>query len=237
MCSFLFLSPGLCSYRYQPFSPVLSSQPARRSEASAYKGVRRLWERDRKGKTSERHTHRHTQSHTHISFSSPVGNVIWFDLKQTDWWKQETKVFIGVQIQTAALFWFSPHICHLIKLISCSVMCTWLFQLCWHMWQCETFTGKSSFCRNTCISICSFCFCSSFILWNERHPHTPTPTHAHTHIFFINKKIELNPEHVCQDGQCVCVDIPDRIQIDLCVRSNTKTNERDKSVCNQLRVV
>lgn len=59
------LSPGLCGHRYQPLTPVLPGQPARRPEAGSHKRVRGLWEGDREGRTSTRHpdTHmRHTVS-------------------------------------------------------------------------------------------------------------------------------------------------------------------------------
>lgn len=84
-CS-LSLSTGFCSYGYQPLSAVLSSQPARRSETGSYKGVRRLWERDRKGRTREWYPS--TSSYTDCR-SPTVGKVIRSELLQTDWpqWK------------------------------------------------------------------------------------------------------------------------------------------------------
>ena len=110
----VFLSPGLCSYRHQPLSPVLSSQPARRSEAGSHKRVCRLRERDRKGRTSARHpltfsdthahtyahththTHTHTQTHTHrhTTHTFSVVKVIRSELWHRDWqqWNEILKM-------------------------------------------------------------------------------------------------------------------------------------------------
>lgn len=135
----LSVSVGFCSYRYQSLPPVLSSQPARRSETGSHTGLCRLRERDRKGRTSDwypsnfSHTGRCSLTVYGLRCSRLTGhfkNLFSKIIPRSPSTQMLKKSLISTSVGTINIF----VICHAL------VMCPWFSRSYCHMLQCETST-------------------------------------------------------------------------------------------------